>query len=65
MECRKEKTALTCACTYNCSKKGMCCECVAYHRDAGELPGCFFPPEYEKTYDRSRENFFRAWNLKK
>lgn len=65
MECKKEKTALTCGCTYNCSKKGMCCECVAYHRDEGELPGCFFPPEFEKTYDRSRENFFRAWKIKK
>jgi len=26
---------------------------VAYHRAIGELPGCFFPPEAEKTYDRT------------
>ncbi|MBN1619378.1 hypothetical protein JW890_01520 [candidate division WOR-3 bacterium] len=65
MECKKEKTAKVCTCTYPCSKKGICCECVAYHRDMGELPGCFFPAEYEKTYDRTRENFFTAWNLNK
>jgi hypothetical protein len=23
------------------------------------LPGCFFPPEAEKTYDRSFEHFAR------
>jgi hypothetical protein len=28
-----------------------------------ELPGCCFPPDVEKTYDRSFEAFARAWNL--
>jgi hypothetical protein len=26
---------------------------VAQHRAAGELPGCFFPTDAERTYDRS------------
>jgi len=30
---------------------------VAYHRSLGELPGCFFPPEAEKTYDRTIRKF--------
>jgi hypothetical protein len=30
---------------------------VDYHRRNGELPGCFFTPEAERTYDRSIENF--------
>ncbi|WP_446715256.1 DUF6485 family protein [Caloramator sp. Dgby_cultured_2] len=31
-----------CTCTYtSCSRRGKCCECVAYHRSKGEIPGCF------------------------
>jgi hypothetical protein len=33
---------------------------VAYHRSNGELPGCFFPPDAERTYDRSVQNYVRA-----
>ena len=47
-----------CTCTYEpCSRKGKCCDCVVYHRDAGEIPGCFFTAEAEKTHDRSIANF--------
>ncbi|MEW6685183.1 MAG: DUF6485 family protein [Candidatus Edwardsbacteria bacterium] len=61
MECNKEKNLKMCTCTYEpCSRKGLCCECIVYHRKSGELPGCFFPPKYEKTYDRSIENFLTA-----
>ncbi|HAH08038.1 MAG TPA: hypothetical protein DCM05_16180 [Elusimicrobia bacterium] len=42
-----------CNCTYRCSKKGHCCECLHYHRSMGEFPACFFTAEGEKTYDRS------------
>jgi len=28
-----------------------------------QLPGCCFPPEVEKTYDRSFEAFAKAWGL--
>jgi hypothetical protein len=35
----------------------MCCDCISHHRRSGELPGCFFPPDAERTYDRSTEFF--------
>ena len=37
----------------------MCCECVSYHLKSQELPGCFFPPSAECTYDRSFAHFAR------
>jgi hypothetical protein len=47
-----------CGCTYvPCERKGKCCECIRYHLERGELPGCVFPPEIEKTYDRSFQKF--------
>jgi hypothetical protein len=48
-----------CACTYPCSRREKCCECVAYHRAHGEFPGCFFSKEAEETYDRSLEMLIR------
>jgi Domain of unknown function (DUF6485) len=58
MECTKEKNLKTCTCTYEpCSRKGLCCQCIAYHQRNGELPGCLFPPEVERTYDRSVRRF--------
>jgi len=58
MECKKEENKKFCPCTYpNCDKKGMCCECIKYHREKGELPACFFSKEAEKTYDRSIRKF--------
>ena len=51
-----------CKCTYTgCSRHGRCCECLAYHRASKELPGCCFPPEAEKTYDRSFAKFIQTW----
>jgi hypothetical protein len=44
-----------CPCTAACSKKGNCCDCVAYHVPYGQFPACFFSKEGEKTYDRSLE----------
>lgn len=56
MDCTaKEKNLNACNCTYPCSRKGKCCECIAYHRQAGEYPACFFTDEGEKTYNRSFE----------
>jgi hypothetical protein len=63
MECKKEENAKNCNCTYPCERKGICCECVAYHRERGELPACYFDKETEKTYDRSIENFVRMKGL--
>ncbi|MGC8928306.1 MAG: DUF6485 family protein [Myxococcota bacterium] len=54
MECLITDNLKNCTCTYEpCSRKGRCCECVLYHRKNNELPGCFFPKEAERTYDRS------------
>lgn len=61
MECNIKANVEKCTCTYEpCSRKGKCCECVAYHRRSGELPGCFFPPEVERTFDRSIERFVKC-----
>ena len=60
-ECKIEANTAKCTCTYEpCSRKGICCECVQYHLRSGELPGCFFPPEVERTYDRSIQRFIRV-----
>jgi hypothetical protein len=54
MECTIETNKLACTCTYDaCSRRGKCCECVSYHRDKGQVPGCFFTDEGERSYDRS------------
>jgi len=37
-----------------CERRGAC---VAYHRDQGQLPGCLFPAEAEKDYDRSARHY--------
>lgn len=47
-----------CTCSYpGCPRKGRCCECLQFHLKSNELPGCCFPPEVEKTYDRSFARF--------
>jgi len=60
MECEAGKKKTDCTCTYpSCPRHGKCCECVIYHRRSGELPGCFFNAEFERSYDRSVSNFIR------
>ncbi|MBD3369575.1 cytosolic protein [Candidatus Fermentibacteria bacterium] len=59
MECKKSVNLERCNCTYPCSKKGVCCDCITSHLRSRELPGCFFPDKEEKTYDRSFEFFAR------
>ncbi|AQQ71234.1 hypothetical protein SMSP2_01600 [Limihaloglobus sulfuriphilus] len=64
MECKKERNLKNCTCTYtSCGKRGVCCDCIQSHLAAKELPGCCFPPDVEKTYDRSFRAFAKAWNL--
>ncbi len=62
MECKnREENLSKCNCTYEpCSRKGICCECLSYHRNMGELPACYFSPAAERTYDRSIEKFIRS-----
>jgi len=57
-KCRSQQNLTRCNCTYEpCSRKGICCECLAYHWSSQELPACFFPDGIEKTYDRSLRKF--------
>ena len=51
-------------CAYSCSRKGMCCECIRYHKSRNELPACFFPDDAEATYDRSIKKFIEVWKDK-
>ncbi len=61
MECKQAANQNRCTCTYEpCSRKGLCCECIAYHRRNDELPGCLFPAEAERTYDRSVAAFIAS-----
>ena len=65
-ECKVEKNKADCNCTYEpCSRKGICCECIAYHRRLGELPACYFPEDVERTYDRSIEKFIETYKGKR
>lgn len=58
MNCANQsKNMKHCNCSYSCSKKGICCECIAYHRSMNELPACYFSVSAEKTYNRSIEYF--------
>jgi hypothetical protein len=60
-ECRLDDNLKICNCTYEpCSRKGLCCECIAYHRRLGELPACYFDDDAERTYDRSIAHFIRC-----
>ncbi len=61
MDCKKEENkAHYCNCSYPCTKKGLCCECLSYHRKRGELPACYFSDAAERTYDRSITHFLRS-----
>jgi len=62
MECKQEEHKAKCNCTYEpCDRKGICCECIAYHWRNRELPACFFPDDVEKTYDRSLARFIACY----
>jgi len=61
MDCPNQTLNLkACTCSYpGCSRKGMCCECIRYHRENGELPGCLFSKVAERSYDRSVRRFVK------
>ena len=64
MECKKDSNMDSCNCSYpDCSRKGICCECLQHHLKSKQLPGCCFSDDVEKTYDRSFKAFAAAWNL--
>ncbi len=60
-KCSVDENLKDCTCSYEpCSRKGICCECIAYHWRRRELPGCLFPPDVERTYDRSLSRFIQS-----
>lgn len=63
MDCANVKQNLAnCNCSYEpCSRKGICCECIAYHRQNRQLPACFFPEDIERTYERSISKFMSIY----
>jgi len=63
VDCKKDENQARCNCTYDpCARKGICCDCIAYHLRSRELPGCVFPDDAEKTWNRSFEHFARLVN---
>lgn len=59
--CVQDTNIRHCGCTYpHCARKGLCCECISYHKANKEIPGCLFPEDEEKTFDRSIEAFVKA-----
>jgi hypothetical protein len=64
VDCANQKENMKdCACTYgSCDKRGKCCECLRSHLKQRELPACCFPPDVERTYDRSFEKFIEVWS---
>ncbi len=64
MDCVQKENAETCTCSAtSCTRRGACCACLAHHLKQKQLPGCCFPPEAEKTFDRSFANFAKSWKL--
>ncbi len=60
MECKETINLKNCNCSYEpCSRKGICCDCLRYHLKSRQLPGCCFPNDAEKTFDRSFAHFAR------
>ena len=58
MDCKNDKNLDRCNCSYpGCPRKGVCCDCLAYHVRNRELPACVFPADAERTYDRSFAHF--------
>ena len=58
MECQKESNKENCTCAHTeCSRHGICCDCLRYHLSMKQLPACCFPDDIAKTDERSFEKF--------
>ncbi len=58
----KKRNDAACTCTYaGCTRHGLCCDCLQYHLQNKQLPACCFPPEVEKTFDRSFARFVKTY----
>lgn len=58
----KSRNMKNCNCSFPCGKKGICCDCISYHRARGQLPACYFPNDAEASGDRSIKNFISIVN---
>ena len=64
-ECNIQANMAVCNCSYEpCSRKGVCFECLLYHRRNGQLPACYFPDDIESSYDRSIQNFVKTFQAR-
>ena len=60
-----KKNLERCNCSYEaCGNRGTCCECLHSHLAKKQLPGCCFPDDAEKTWDRSFKKFIEVWGDK-
>jgi len=60
------KNRQVCNCSYEgCEKAAVCCECIHYHRNKGQLPACYFPADAERTYDRSIDHFIEIYQQRR
>ncbi|GAG85674.1 unnamed protein product [marine sediment metagenome] len=60
IECNQETRKKACAYSYDCERRGKCCECLEHHLSKNQLPGCAFAKfskEAEKSYNRDFEYF--------
>ena len=63
MKCKQETNKQNCNCTYSgCPRHGICCECLKYHLSRRELPGCVFPDDVERSWDRSFQRFIKTYS---
>ncbi len=59
-ECDQNERKGNCSCTYDCHRRGKCCDCIEYHLSMNQLPGCAFAKiskAAEKSYNRDFEYF--------
>jgi hypothetical protein len=59
-DCNQDERKRSCTCTYDCQRRGKCCECLEYHLSKNQLPGCAFAKiskAAERSYNRDMKYF--------
>ncbi|MBU0615403.1 MAG: hypothetical protein KJ601_04885 [Nanoarchaeota archaeon] len=61
MECKINGNKQRCSCLHTeCSRHGICCECISYHLSSKELPACCFSKEIADMDERSFDKFIEV-----